>query len=74
MEGDRKTKSARAYSGQLSRRGFLGTVAGVVAASTLPATATRAQTIDPGDESGAVIDVAIIGAGLAGLTPMTAPR
>ena len=68
MEGDRKTKSARAYSGQLSRRGFLGTVAGVVAASTLPATAPRAQTIDPGDESGAVIDVAIIGAGLAGLT------
>ncbi len=68
MEKERDPKSAGANTGQLSRRGFLGTVAGVVAASTLPVTATQAQAIDPGDESGSVIDVAIIGAGLAGLT------
>jgi monoamine oxidase len=66
MAGEGRTKSPIAKR-QLSRRSFLGTVAGAVAASTLPATVLPAKASEPGDEDGDIVDVGIIGAGLAGL-------
>lgn len=68
MAGEGRTSQTTANGGRLSRRGFVGAVAGVVAATTLPAAATRNQATEPGAGSGELFDVAIIGAGLAGLT------
>ena len=49
--------------GALTRRGFLGSAAAVAAVSAVPAVATPLAK-----DSGDVLDVVIIGAGLAGLT------
>ncbi len=68
MAGEGRTRATATHSGQLSRRGFVGAVAGAMATTTLPAAATQARVTEPGAGSGELFDVAIIGAGLAGLT------
>ena len=58
-----KKEQTQAENGTLTRRGFLGSAAAVAAVSAVPAVATPLAK-----DSGDVLDVVIIGAGLAGLT------
>ncbi len=65
MEQDLEAKANMPYDPKLSRRGFLGAAAGALAVAALPAlTASKVQAAESND----VLDVVIIGAGLAGLT------
>src|SRR5881398_2293510 len=57
----------RAMTARTTRRAFLAGGAGVAAVAALPAVATRAAA-DPVLVPGLTVDVAVVGAGLAGLT------
>ena len=65
MEQDQMAKAKKPNDPTLSRRGFLGAAAGAMAVAAVPVlTSGKVQA----DESSDVLDVVIIGAGLAGLT------
>ena len=71
MGDDVTTQDGGTEQGRVSRRGFLGMAASVTAAATaavLPEAASAAVVAVATGEGRDVLDVAIIGAGLAGLT------
>jgi len=58
----------KANDPRLSRRGFLGAAASAVAVAAVPGAAALTSSYARAEASGDVLDVVIIGAGLAGLT------